>query len=363
MRLTPLFALLICLPSLAKEPAVVRVHNWTDYIDESVLAEFSNATGIQVEYSTFESAEALEAKLAGRNSGYDVVVPSANFLAYARRHKLFRSLNKAQIPNLAGLDPQLLRKLERSDPSNAFGVPYLWGTTVFAYRAEAISKRLGSAAPVDSWRLLMEPAMAAKLADCGIGWLDSGTEVIPELLRFTGSFANSLNPTDYLKAEKHLKQLLPHIRYFGGENLVDDLSSGKLCAAYSYSGDLAQAREQALANGITDLTLVLPKEGAEMWVDLMAIPVDAPHPDNAHAFINYLLQPAVIARISNTVSYPNAVPASLPLIDDAVKQDPVLFPSKDAQANLYTMPVLTDAVAGISERIWVNVRKGKTGQD
>ncbi len=128
-------------------------------------------------------------------------------------------------------------------------------------------------------------------------------------------------------------------------------------------GDLAQAREQALANGITDLTLVLPKEGAEMWVDLMAIPVDAPHPDNAHAFINYLLQPAVIARISNTVSYPNAVPASLPLIDDAVKQDPVLFPSKDAQANLYTMPVLTDAVAGISERIWVNVRKGKTGQD
>ena len=363
MRLIPLFALLFCLSAAAKEEAVVKVHNWTDYIDETVLADFTKATGIQVEYSTFESAEELEGKLAERNSGYDVVVPSANFLAYARRHRLFRPLDKAQIPHLAGLDPQLLRKLERSDPSNEYGVPYLWGTTIIAYRAEAISKRLGATAPTDSWRLLLDPATAAKLADCGVAWLDSGIEVIPELLRYNGSIANSLNPTDYLKAEKHLKQLLPHIRYFGGENIIDDLASGKLCAAYSYSGDLAQARDQAAANGIGDLTLVLPKEGAEMWVDLMAIPVDAPHPSNAHAFINYLLQPAVMARISNAVSYPNAVPASLPLIDEAVKQDPVLFPSKEAQANLYTLPVLTDAVAGISERIWASVRKGKAAEN
>ena len=362
MRLSPLLALLFCLPTLAEEPAVVRVHNWTDYIDDSVLTDFSQTTGIAVEYSTFESAEELEAKLAGRNSGFDVVVPSANFLAYARRHKLFRPLDKKAMPNLAGLDPELMRKLERSDPGNEFGVPYLWGTTIFAYRAEAVAKRLGSSAPTASWRLLMEPATAAKLADCGVAWLDSGTEVVPELLRYTGSIANSLNPSDYLKAEKHMKQLVPHIRYFGGENIVDDLAAGKLCVAYSYSGDLAQAREQALANGITDLKLVLPTEGAEMWVDLMAIPTDAPHPNNAHVFINFLLQPAVMARISNTVSYPNAVPASLPLIDEAVKQDPVLFPSKTVQASLYTMPVLTDAVAGISERIWASIRKGKAAE-
>lgn len=352
MRLLPLLACLLALPVVAKEPATVRVYNWTDYIDESVLKAFTDSTGIRVEYETFESAEALEAKLAGRNSGYDVVVPSANFLAYARRHKLFQPLKKAQLPNLAGLDSQLMRKLERSDPGNEYGVPYLWGTTIFAYRQEAIAKRLGAAAPTDSWRLLMDPATAGKLADCGVAWLDSGIEVMPELLRYTGSIANSLNPTDYLKAEKHLRQLLPHIRYFGGENIIDDLAGGKLCAAYSYSGDLAQAREQAAANGITDLTLVLPKEGAELWVDLLAIPVDAPHPSSAHAFINFLLQPEIMAKISNAVSYPNAVPASLPLIDEAVRTDPVLFPSAEAQAKLYTLPVLTDAVAGIAERIW-----------
>lgn len=357
----PLLVLLslMSLATAAKEPATVRIYNWTDYIDEAVLKAFTDSTGIRVEYETFESAEELEAKLAQRNSGYDVVVPSANFLAYARRHKLFQPLKKAQIPNLAGLDAPFMRKLERSDPGNEYGVPYLWGTTVFAYRSDAIAKRLGPGAPTDSWRLLMDPSQLSKLADCGVAYLDSGLEVMPELLRFVGSIPNSLNPTDYMRAEKHLKQLVPHIRYFGGEEIIDDLASGALCAAYSYSGDLAQARAQASENGITDLTLVLPKEGAELWVDLLAIPVDAPHPASAHAFINFLLQPAVMARISNTVSYPNAVPASLPLIDEAVRNDPVLFPSQQAQENLYTLPVLTDAVAGISERIWKSTRKTK----
>ncbi|NQD38993.1 extracellular solute-binding protein [Permianibacter sp. IMCC34836] len=348
------------LPVFAKEPATVRVYNWTDYIDESVLKDFTDATGIRVEYETFESAEDLEGKIGQGKSGYDVVVPSANFLAYGRRHKLFQPLDKTQLSNLAGLDAALMRKLERSDPSNEYGVPYLWGTTIFAYRAEAIAKRLGANAATDSWQLLLNPGNLAKLSDCGVAFLDSGIEVMPELLRHIGSIPNSLNPSDYMRVEKHLKQLVPHVRYFGGENIIDDLASGKLCAAYTYSGDLAQARDQAAANGITDLTLVLPKEGADLWVDLLAIPIDAPHPQSAHAFINFLLQPAVMARISNAVSYPNAVTASLPLIDEAVRTDPVLFPSPEAQAKLYTLPVLTDAVAGISERIWKTTQKGKS---
>ena len=343
--------------AFAREPATVRVYNWTDYIDPGVLADFTKATGIRVEYETFETSEELEQRLAKKQSGFDVVVPSANFLAYTRRHKLFQTLNKAQIPNLAGLDRVLLRKLEQSDPSNEYGVPYLWGTTIFAYRSEAIAKRLGANAPTDSWQLLLNPSNVAKLSDCGVAFLDSGLEVMPELLRHIGSIPNSLNPVDYVRVEKHLKQLVPHVRYLGGDEIIDDLANGKLCAAYSYSGDLAQARAQASATGITDLTLVLPREGAELWVDLLAIPVDAPHPQSAHAFINYLLQPAVMARISNAVSYPNGVPAALPLIEESIRQDTVLFPSAEAQAKLYTLPVLTDAVVGIAERVWRVTRK------
>ncbi len=355
MRLSlTLFLLCACLDVSAKEAVVVRFANWTDYIAPEVLTAFTRDTGIRVEYSTFTSAEELEGKLAGKNSGMDLVVPSGNFLAYARRHKLLQPLNRTLLPNAAGLDPQLMRKLERSDLGNEYGVPYLWGTTVFAYRANAVHQRLGVDAPVDSWKLLLTPATLGKLADCGVAFLDSGLEVLPELLRQVGGIANSLNPADYFKAEKLLKQLRPHIRYFGADNIIDDLGSGKLCAAYGYSGDLAQAREQALANGITDLTLVTPKEGAQLWVDLLAIPVDAANPHAAHTLINYLLQPAVMAQISNAVHYPNAVPASWPAIAPELREDKVLFPPPEVQATLYTMPVLTDAVQGIAERIWTS---------
>ncbi len=352
---TPLLGLLLLagpLTTSAKEATVIRFSNWTDYIDPAVLTAFTRDTGIRVEYSTFESGEELEATLASKNSGMDLVVPSGNFLAYARRHKLLQPLDRRLLPNAAGLDPALMRKLERSDLGNEYGVPYLWGTTVFAYRAEAIRQRLGSSAPVDSWKLLLDPANLGKLSDCGVAFLDSGLEVVPELLRQVGGIANSLNPADYLKSEKLLKQLRPHIRYFGDDEIIEDLAAGKLCAAYGYSGDLAQAREQAVANGITDLTLVTPREGAQLWVDLLAIPIDAPNPRAAHALINYLLQPAVMAQISNAVHYPNAVPASWPAIDPALRDDTVLFPPADVQATLYTMPVLTDAVQGIAERIW-----------
>ncbi len=341
----------------AKEAAAIRFYNWTDYIDPAVLEEFSKETGLRVEYTTFETSEQLEQKILSRRSGYDLVVTSATFLARQRTKGLFQPINKTWLKNADKLDRELMAKLQASDPDNQFGVPYLWGTTTFAYNKTKLLELAGKDAPIQSWKLLFDTEWAKKMAPCGIALIDSPSEVMPELLRYTGQIANSQNPMDYLIAERQLLKLKPYIRYFGGDEIVDDLASGKICMALSYSGDLSQARASARDNKSDEIVLVNPIEGAQMWTDMMAIPVDSKLSQSVHILIDFLLRPQIMARISNTVEYANPVPSSWALVDEAIRKDPVLFPNAEAQKKLYTQYLLTDSIQKIQERIWRGTKK------
>lgn len=347
------------LPLCAKEAMSLRFYNWTDYIDESVLVDFTKQTGIRVEYSTFESNEELEEKLKSQRSGFDLVVTSGQFLARQKGKNLFHPLDKSLITNARHLSPALMEKLQASDPGNSYGLPYMWGTNVFAYNKAKIAQHLGPTAPLRSWKLMMEPEWLAKLSACGVAFLDSPSEVFPEVLRHGRALANSTDPSAYVAAERHLTKMAAQITYFGGDEIIDDLASGKICAAVSYSGDLAQARTMAQENNVGQIELVLPEEGAELWFDLMAIPANAPHAKQAHQLVNFLLQPAIMARLSNHIEYANAVPDSWPLIEPAIRNDPVLFPNENGQKRLYTLPILTDAIYGLQERIWNKLKKTK----
>lgn len=342
--------------SVAREAQVIRFYNWTDYIEPAVLDEFTKETGIRVEYTTFETSEELEDKILSKKSGYDLVVTSATFLARQRTKGLFQGINKAALQNYKSLDANLMQKLHSSDPDNLFGVPYMWGTTMFAYNKKRLVELMGKEAPYNSWKLILDPEWAKKAAPCGIAMLDSPSEMLPEFLRASGSIPNSQNPMDYLAADRLLQKLKPSVRYFGGDEIIDDLASGKICLAISYSGDLAQARSQGQENG-EEIVLVNPNEGAQMWTDLMAIPVDSRDVASVHKLIDFLLRPKNMARISNKVEYANPVPSSWAMVDESIRTDQALFPNADAQKKLYTQYLLTDAVEKIQERIWKATKK------
>ncbi len=348
----------LCLLASASLPAAgqktLRLYTWTNYVDEAVLGSFARETGIQVSVETFTSNEELLDALKSRPDRYDLVTPSANMLSLARSQKLLQALRRDKLGNWRELDELLLEKLQSSDPGNAYGVPYLWGTTVFSYRPAAVQSRLGSTAPLTSWKLIFDPANAAKLADCGVALLDSPTEVIPAVLHYLGTAPTGLNPSALARAEKHLKLLAPHVRFLDEDSIVEQLGKGELCAAMSFSGDLAQARQAAKGR---DLVLVMPDEGAEMWVDMLAIPARAPNPDGAHRLINFLLQPENMARLSNSLHYANAVPASWSALTPELLREPALFPDRAALSRLYRMSVTDGALAAISTRIWNAVRK------
>lgn len=344
------------LPVHAREATAIRFYNWTDYIEPTVLEEFTKESGIRVEYTTFETSEELEEKILSKKSGYDLVVSSATFLARQRAKGFFQPLQKSSLSNYKLLDSELLKKLQQSDPDNRFGVPYLWGTNIFAYNKKMVTELVGNNAPLTSWKLVLDPESAKKLAPCGIALLDSPSEVLPEVLRLLGALPNSQNPMDYYNAERLISRLKPSIRYFGGDEIVDDLANGKICVGVSYSGDLAQARSQGRDNG-HDIVLVNPQEGAEIWTDLMAIPADSNNLASVHRLIDFLLRPQIMARISNAVEYANPVPASWPLVDEAIRSDPALFPNTEAQKKLYSQYLLTDAIEKIQQRVWKVTQK------
>jgi len=351
-------AVLLCAASVqAKEATVLRFYNWTDYIDPAVLDDFTKETGIRVEYTTFETSEELEQKILSKTSGYDLVVTAATFLARQRAKGFFQKIDKTLLKNYAKIDRELLGKLQASDPDNSYGVPYLWGTTIFAYNKRQVTALLGKDAPLDSWKLLFNLDHAKALSACGIAMIDSPSEVLPELLRYAGQIPNSQNPLDYSAADRHLQKLRSSIRYFGGEEIIDDLANGKICIALSYSGDLSQARAKARDNNGDEIVLVNPIEGAQMWTDMMAIPVDSKDRATVHQLIDFLLRPQNMARISNMVEYANPEPSSWPMVEEAIRTDTALFPNADAQKKLYTQYLLTDAIQKIHERIWRGVKK------
>ncbi|MEN0104789.1 MAG: polyamine ABC transporter substrate-binding protein [Pseudomonas sp.] len=338
---------------------VVNVYNWTDYIGETTLKDFKAETGINPVYDVFDSNETLEGKLLAGRTGYDVVVPSNHFLSRQIRAGVFQKLDKSQLPNWKNLSPQLLERLQENDPGNEYAVPYLWGTNGIAYNVKKIKEVLGVDS-IDSWAILFEPENLKKLHECGVSFMDSPDEIFPAVLNYMGKDPRSKNLEDYKEAQKKLDAIRPSITYFHSSKYVADLANGNICIAFAYSGDAFQAmsRAQEAKNGI-DIAYVVPKEGANLWFDMLAIPADAKNVAEAHAYINYLLKPDVISKVSDFVGYANANQAADSVMDPEIRNNPSIYPSDEVLKKLYVSSEWTPAVMRWTTRAWNNYKSGR----
>ena len=354
-----MLAAMLPLGAAGAEDKVVNVFNWSDYIDEQILKDFTAETGIQVVYDVYDSNEILETKLLAGGSGYDVVVPSAEFLGRQIEAKVFQKLDKAKLPNLTNVWPEIARRVAAYDPDNAYSVNYMWGTTGFGYNVAKIKERMPDA-PLDSWAMIFDPKVLAKFKDCGVNVLDAASELFPAALNYLRLDPDSRNPADIDKATALLESIRPYIQKFHSSEYINGLANGDICLAVGYSGDVLQARNRAdEAKSGVEIAYSIPKEGALMWFDQMAIPADAPHPDAAHAFINYMLKPEVAAKASNFVSYANGNLASQPLLSEEVRADPSVYPSEQTIAKLYTKAPYDAKTQRLITRAWTKVTTGR----
>lgn len=338
---------------------LVNVYNWSDYIDPSVLKDFEAQTGVKVNYDVFDSNEVLETKLLAGNTGYDVVVPTANFLERQIQAGVFQKLDKSRLPNLKNADPAIIKRIALYDPGNEHGVNYLWGTSGIGYNVAKVRERMPNA-PLDSWRTLYDPAVISKFKDCGVSVLDAPSEVVSTVLVFLGKDANSLSPDDLAQAEKVLLAIRPYLRYVDSARYIEDLANGETCLALGWVGDVLQARDRArdAGKGI-DIKYSLPREGAIMFFDMLAIPADAPHPGNALMFINYMLRPDVAAKNSSFVNYANGNAASWPLLPDKLKNDPNLYPPPAVRAKLVPNLAQPADYTRLLTRTWTRFKTGQ----
>jgi putrescine transport system substrate-binding protein len=344
----------------AQQGKRVNIYNWNDYIGENTLDEFTKATGIETKYDVYSDLETLEQKLLAGRSGYDVVVPTLEpTLSRLIKAGAVQKLDKSKIPNLKNLDPELMKQLAKSDPGNQFGVPYQGGTIGLGIN-EAKVREVAPDAPLDSFALIFDPKWASQVAKCGMTILDSATDTIPTALNYLGLDPNSEKSEDLKKVEEMLVKVRPHVKNFTTGTVINDLAAGDTCVALAYSGDVKQAQARAEENGKgVAVSYVMPKEGVQIWYDMMAIPAGAPNRDAAHAFIDFVLQPKVMAGITNYVSYGNAVPASLEFVDEAIRNDPGVFPSDELKKKMFTVAGVSQKAERERTRSWTRVKTGR----
>ena len=355
-----LAAVIGALPAAGEEPRL-NVYNWSDYIAPDTIAKFEAETAIKVSYDVYDGNEVLEAKLLSGRSGYDVVVPSASpFMARQIAAGVYRALDKSKLPGWQNLDPHILELVADADPGNGHGVPYLWSDTGIGFNETQVDAALGEAAPVDSLALLFDPVVAEKLAPCGISVLDTPQEVFPAVLAYLGLNPKSRDLGDLDKAFAALQKIRPYIRKFHSSQYINDLAGGDLCVALGYSGDVIQARNRAREAGKqVKIAFRVPKEGAMMSVDMLGIPADAPHPDNALRFIDYLLRPAVIADTTNAVWYPNPNLPATPLVKPEIRNDPAVYPPEEIRRRLYVDLPAPAAYERARTRAWTRLKSGR----
>ncbi len=335
---------------------VVNVYNWSDYISEDAIPNFTKETGIKVVYDVMDANETLEAKIMAGSTGYDIVVPSLQFLARQAKAGVYLPIDKSKIPNYANLDPDMMAIIAKNDPGNAHGVPYLVGYTGIGYNVDKVKAALGDV-PVNTWDLVFKPEIAAKLKGCGVMSLDTPTELVPIALNYLGENPNSQDPTVIAKAAAPLKVLNANIRNFHSSEYINSLATGDVCVAVGWSGDVWQAVDRA-AEGVK-VDFVIPKEGAPIFFDMMAIPKDAKNVDNAYAFINYLPKPEVMAGISSYVSYANAVKPSTPLVEESVRNNPNIYPPEEIRKKIFPLEPLTPEVSRQYTDMWSSMKSGK----
>jgi putrescine transport system substrate-binding protein len=338
---------------------VLNLYIWSDYLAADTLSNFEKQTGIKVHVAYFDTNETLETKLLAGSSGYDVVVPTASYFERQIKAGVYLTLDKSKLPNLKNMDPQLMSKVALHDPGNAHGIIYTWGTNGIGFN-EKMVKDLMPDAPLDSWRMVFDPAVASKVAKCGISVLDSPAEMLRAVYSYLGKDPNSQSPDDLVLAEGVLTKIRPYIRNINSSEYIEALANGDLCIAVGYNGDVMQARDRAHeANKGIEIKYVVPKEGSILWFDMLAIPKDAPHPDSAYAYLNYIMTPQVIADISNFKRYANANLASQPLVLDAVKNDAGIYPPPELRQKLAVQLADSADQTRAITRVW---QKFKTGQ-
>ncbi len=343
----------------APEEKVLNVYNWSDYIAEDTIANFEKEYGIKVRYDVYDSNETLEAKLLAGSSGYDVVVPSAPFLEKQIKAGVYRPLDKDKLDNLGNLDPDIMQRLALHDPDNEHAVNYMWGTTGIGYNSARI-KQIMPDAPLDSWRMIFDPEVVRHFKSCGVSVLDSASEVSDMVLAYLGKDPNSQKPEDLKLVEDTLMKVRPYIKYIHSSQYIADLSSGEICIALGYNGDVLQARDRAVENQTgVQVGYSVPKEGTIIWFDSMAIPVDAPHPGNAHLFIDYMMRPQVIAAVSSAVHFANGNAAATQYVKDSVRTDPAVYPPPEVKAKLFPNLADSEEFARLVTRTWTRFTTGQ----
>jgi len=346
--------------AFAQNERVVNVYNWSDYIDSKVLEDFTKETGIKVQYDTFDANETLETKLLAGKSGYDVVVPTAYFLERQIKAGVFQKLDKDKLKNLGNVWPEISTRLAVYDPGNQYAVNYMWGTTGIGYNVKAMRERLGPDGKIDSWEIVFKPENLAKFRDCGVHMLDSADDIIPAALHFLGLNPNSTDPKELEKATELLMKIRSSVRKFHSSEYPNALASGEICLVVGWSGDIKQSQKRAIEakNGV-EIGYSIPKEGAQMFFDNLAIPKDASHVAEAHTFIDYLLRPDVAAKNTNLVAYANGNLASQKFIDKAVLDDKSVYPDPTTMGRLYTVSARDQKSQRFVNRLWTKVKTGR----
>ena len=353
-----MMAALVSSVAHAADDPVLNVYSWTDYIAPELLSEFEREYGIHVNYDTYESSEIVDSKLLAGGTGYDVITHDAQLVGRLMPIGLFEALDFSKIPNAKYTDPVIAKMTEGYDPGNRHNVPYMWGSVGYAYNVDMVKERMPDA-PIGSGDFIFKPEILSKFADCGVSFLESPTDVIPMALAYLGHDINSVDPAHLDEVEALLKGVRPYIKYFSSTKMIQDLPNREVCVAMSWSGDYAQAQQRGIdANLDVKLAYAVPKTGAPLWVDVMVMPRDAPHKDNGHLFINFLMRPEIMARISNHVFYANGNVASKPYLDAAVKDDPAIYPPDDIIAILKAKTILDPKQERLRTRLWARFKTG-----
>jgi putrescine transport system substrate-binding protein len=360
MAIGLLLAIGMALQSPAAAARVVNFYNWSDYIDPTVTEEFTRTTGITVKYDTFDSNDILETKLLAGNSGYDVVVPTGHFLERQIRAGVFQKLDKSKLPNLVNAWDEIARRLSAYDPGNQYAVNYMWGTTGIGYNVKHAAAVLGPQGRIDSWDTVFRPEAIGKFKDCGVHMLDSSDDVMSEALHYLGLAPNSDKPANLEKAADLLMKVRPFVRKFHSSEYLNALASGEICLVLGFSGDIKQAQKRAAEahNGV-EIAYVIPKEGAQLWFDNLAIPKDAKNVAEAHELVNFLLKPEIAARNSNVIAYANGNAASRAFVDKAILQDRGIYPDEAMMARLYTINAHDQKTQRLINRLWTKIKTGR----
>lgn len=336
----------------------VNVYNWSDYIGESTIADFTAETGVKVVYDLYASTEEMEAKMLAGSTGYDVVLQSGIKLPQMIKAGVYQKLDKAKLTNWNNLDPEILKTLEGFDPGNEYGVPYMWGSVGFTFNLDMVKKVLPDA-DLESLETIFKPENAEKLATCGLSILDSPTDVGPMVLKYLGLDPDTAGPEQYQKMVELFARIRPYIATFDNSNYLTTIPNGEVCAVNSWSGDYSVARSRAAEAGIKmDLAYFVPKTGAPAWVDVWALPKDAPNLENAYLFLNYMLRPEVVAACSNFIGYANANKAATPLVNKETVNDPAIYPDAATRARLFTPKPLTPEQEQALTRVWTEIKTG-----